>query len=89
MFTIVNSMMCKSTWHVSAHRLSDFCLKSPLTASQFHGSSHIMCVQVIKDTIFNSSLMSGQQSGLPDANMLVQQAIQASPDATLVEPMQE
>lgn len=45
--------------------------------------------QVIKDTIFNSSLMSGPQSGLPDAAVLVQQAIQASPDATLVEPMQE
>lgn len=33
--------------------------------------------------------MSGPQSGLPDAAVLVQQAIQASPDATLVEPMQE
>ena len=46
-------------------------------------------MQVIKDTIFNLSSMSTPHSGLPDANALVQQAISASPDATLVQPMQE
>ena len=33
--------------------------------------------------------MFGPQSEVPDAAALVQQAIQASPDASLVEPMQE
>ena len=48
-----------------------------------------MGMQVIKDIIFNSSAMSAQHPGLPDAALLAQQAIQASPDASLVEPMQE
>ena len=56
-----------------------------------HNIDSQVVLQVIKDTIFNSSSMSGHgsRSELPDAAALVQQAIQASPDASLVEPMQE
>lgn len=46
-------------------------------------------LQVIKDTIFNMSSMNGSKSSLPDATALIQQAINSSPDASLVEPMQE
>ena len=46
-------------------------------------------VQVIKDILFNKSSMSCQNSQLPDASKVVQQAINASPDATIAEPMQE
>ena len=58
----------------------------PVTESDVN---RVVCLQVIKDTVFNMSSMSSQRSGLADAATLVQQAISASPDVVLAEPMQE